>query len=300
MIPKYWGEHGWIFLHTITTKYPNKPTAIEKENYYTFFLLLQYVLPCGNCSNHYSENLKIIPLDENALSSRMNLMIWLIKLHNLVNKQTNKSILTINQALSSISKNSVTWEKSAWIFLHSIAIEYPLKQTETLENRDPSKMVDLRDPLVLNKSTVLRDLDKEKYKSFFTTLQYVFPCLEYRKYYTQSLLIFPIKDEVMESQTMFFDWLNEIHNNINILTNRNTCDSKTRALRIIIDQNKVQKYNELKTNIGLRKSYESLANHSKNSTNFNHSNSNSYIIIMIVIILMFIFMMFFFTHLSNE
>ena len=49
MEPKIWGEHAWIFLHTITLNYPEEPTFSDKYNYqekhpncYTKFISLKY------------------------------------------------------------------------------------------------------------------------------------------------------------------------------------------------------------------------------------------------------------------
>lgn len=92
MNPEIWGPHAWIFLHTITMNYPNKPTETDKLNYKNFFMSLQPCIPCDMCSNHYKDNLVRYPLSEEVLSCRTNLVYWLIKIHNSVNIQNNKPI----------------------------------------------------------------------------------------------------------------------------------------------------------------------------------------------------------------
>ena len=57
MEPKIWGEHAWIFLHTITLNFPENPTFEDKHNYKTFFESLKYILPCPTCREHYKENI---------------------------------------------------------------------------------------------------------------------------------------------------------------------------------------------------------------------------------------------------
>ena len=37
MEPNIWGPSAWIFLHTITLQYPEKPTDDDKKKYYVFF-----------------------------------------------------------------------------------------------------------------------------------------------------------------------------------------------------------------------------------------------------------------------
>ena len=46
MDPNIWGPHAWMFLHSITLTYPEKPTNLDKTNFEMFFNSLQPVLPC--------------------------------------------------------------------------------------------------------------------------------------------------------------------------------------------------------------------------------------------------------------
>jgi hypothetical protein len=92
MNPKIWGPHAWIFLHSITFNYPINPSNTEKKQYYNFFISLKNILPCDKCRLHYIQNLNKYPLTNNILSSKENLIKWLIKIHNEVNKKNGKSI----------------------------------------------------------------------------------------------------------------------------------------------------------------------------------------------------------------
>lgn len=99
--PKIWGPSTWIFLHSISFSYPEKPTKKDKKNYKNFLISLQYVLPCNKCSEHYEKFIKQNSLD-NALESQNNLVKYIIKLHNHINqKYKNKSKLTITEAKNS-------------------------------------------------------------------------------------------------------------------------------------------------------------------------------------------------------
>ena len=89
MNPKFWGPHGWYFLHSVTMNYPKNPTDQDKQIYFNFFKSLENVLPCEKCAYHYSKNLEKLPL-EPALESRDKLVRWLIGVHNEVNKETGK------------------------------------------------------------------------------------------------------------------------------------------------------------------------------------------------------------------
>ncbi len=103
--PDIWGPHGWKFIHYITLGYPSNPTAKDKEQYYDFFMNLANVIPCSVCESHFKEHLNITPLDDDALSSRENLMAWGITMHNHVNARNNKKIYSVRDALKAIIEN---------------------------------------------------------------------------------------------------------------------------------------------------------------------------------------------------
>lgn len=96
--PEIWGPHGWKFLHYLSFGYPENPTTEEKNNYKTFFISLQHVLPCSICSKHYSNNLVDYSLDE-ALENRTSLIHWVIDIHNHVNEMKHKKIYSYEEAI---------------------------------------------------------------------------------------------------------------------------------------------------------------------------------------------------------
>jgi hypothetical protein len=101
MEPNVWGPPGWTFLHTVTFQYPENPTDLDKQKYYTFFNSLKNVLPCPNCREHYHENFENIPI---RLESREDLIEWLIDIHNEVNKKNNKRIYTYKEVYNKYNK----------------------------------------------------------------------------------------------------------------------------------------------------------------------------------------------------
>ena len=102
MKPEIWGYHAWIFLHSITLEYPDNPTIEDKKNMINFINSLQYVLPCLKCRINFQSHLKKYPLNENILSSKKNLVKWLIDIHNSVNKLNDKKELSYEEALRNI------------------------------------------------------------------------------------------------------------------------------------------------------------------------------------------------------
>jgi hypothetical protein len=97
MDPVIWGPHAWIFLHSITYNYPDNPTTNEINNNYDFFTALQDILPCNKCRYHYKKNLEKFPLTSEVLSSKQNLIKWLFKIHNNINKMNGKPEITFSE-----------------------------------------------------------------------------------------------------------------------------------------------------------------------------------------------------------
>ncbi len=105
MKPEEWGPSTWKFIHATTMEYPENPTDNDKRNYYNLFYNLQNVLPCQKCKLNYARHLEVLPLTPQVLSSRANLIRWGIDLHNIVNEDTGKPVLSYDQALEQFNSN---------------------------------------------------------------------------------------------------------------------------------------------------------------------------------------------------
>lgn len=93
-----WGNAQWVLLHIISFNYPEKITEENKQvkkDMYNYLISLGSVLPCPKCKEHYFENInKSIngyTLDD-SLNSKDKFTRWMYELHNLVNKQTGKTV----------------------------------------------------------------------------------------------------------------------------------------------------------------------------------------------------------------
>ena len=109
MNPSVWGPKLWFSLHSITLNYPKKPTFKEQQKYNNFFVSLQYILPCDNCAGNYKKHLDKFPITEN-LGCRKDIVLWLINIHNEVNKTLGKPEMKPSVALKLISKEYKTCE----------------------------------------------------------------------------------------------------------------------------------------------------------------------------------------------
>ena len=68
-----------------------------------FFISLQYVIPCSICKRNYQRHIKELPI-ENALESRQKLVYWLIDIHNLVNAEIGKKIMSYKNVIEKYQK----------------------------------------------------------------------------------------------------------------------------------------------------------------------------------------------------
>lgn len=84
--------------------------------------------------------------------------------------------------------NPAIWGPHAWIFLHSITLEYPLRPSEK---------------------------DKENYLFFFKSLASVLPCADCRIHYQEYITKHPLEN-ALESRDQIFKWLVDIHNMVNV------------------------------------------------------------------------------------
>ena len=88
-----WGPHLWFSLHTISFNYPLVPKTEDKEYYKNFFTSLQHVIPCSVCKKNYMRHIKEHPIT-NFLDNRKSMVYWVIDMHNMVNPEIGKKILS--------------------------------------------------------------------------------------------------------------------------------------------------------------------------------------------------------------
>ena len=88
--------------------------------------------------------------------------------------------------------NPNVWGPGAWIFLHSITLNYPNNPTQ---------------------------VDKKIYSDFFNLLGKVLPCNICNNHYIQNNNILPVQFNI-DSKDSLVKWLVEIHNKINKINNK--------------------------------------------------------------------------------
>jgi hypothetical protein len=92
--PILWGNHLWKFMHYLTLSYPDNPSLDDQDKFKRFFMMIGDYLPCEKCRVNYIKHKSELPLTDDILQSRDKLIFWLYDLHNIVNLDTGKDILS--------------------------------------------------------------------------------------------------------------------------------------------------------------------------------------------------------------
>ena len=130
--PEIWGMYGWKFMHYITFSYSNNPTIKDKEIMKNFFMSIKYVLPCEKCRINFNKHLEEYPLNDDVLKNKKTLVIWLMNIHNEVNRIHNKKEYTFDKIydeyILSHNNTSVNYKYNLLIILILILIYFAIKK----------------------------------------------------------------------------------------------------------------------------------------------------------------------------
>ena len=86
---KVWGPKAWHLLQAFAGNNKGISNA-KKHNYYVFYTSFIYILPCLECSIHYSDIVFYInPIIEENIN-RKYLIRWVFDIHNIVNNLIDK------------------------------------------------------------------------------------------------------------------------------------------------------------------------------------------------------------------
>jgi hypothetical protein len=91
--------------------------------------------------------------------------------------------------------NPSLWGSSCWKFMHYVTIAYPENPTQQ---------------------------DKDKIKKFFLSIADVIPCENCRVHFAINLKKYELTDNILGSRYNLINWLKDIHNEVNIRTNKKT------------------------------------------------------------------------------
>ena len=158
------------------------------------------------------------------------------------------------------------WGKHAWIFLHSVSMNYP---------NNPNHE------------------EKLIFKNFFLSLKGILPCEVCKKHYSKHIQVNPI-EPALQSKRKLVEWLINLHNQVNISLNKPTMtyDEVIELYKKIYNNNLFSEKYQIKFN-------SEPKTNNINHTDFNNGNSfinnlhleNNIIIIIIITITIFIFLL---------
>ena len=81
------GRNTWSLLHSMAASYPNEPNEEDKKQIKNFLYGLANHFPCKICGNHL---LKMLNKEGIHANSREELVNYICKIHNIVNKVLEK------------------------------------------------------------------------------------------------------------------------------------------------------------------------------------------------------------------
>lgn len=107
--PKLWGPSAWTFLMYIAMAYPDNPSNGEKEYMKLFLKSMGNVLPCEKCRVNFSNHQVSLPLDDNVLRNRTNLLNWIATINNQVRINNNEAKMNLQDIIKKyISKSGIS------------------------------------------------------------------------------------------------------------------------------------------------------------------------------------------------
>lgn len=85
------------------------------------------------------------------------------------------------------------WGPHGWQFMHYITIGYPERPNDEF---------------------------KKNISNFFMSLKYLLPCEKCRQNYNTHISKYPLTDNILSSRKKIIEWLIDIHNEVNSMTNK--------------------------------------------------------------------------------
>ena len=201
MDTRFWGPCGWNLLHNLAYAYPNHPNQTLKDDYLIFLETLPHILPCIYCRRSLTQYYKELPITSEILANKKKLCYWIYQIHNKVNDKLRDQDLIDYQNPSfkkvcSYYKNKQECNiNKCWNFLYSIAMNYPLQQSQ----------ISIR--------------LKYYYYQFFYYFMYLFPEQQLKDRMLQYNSIFNLK-EFLSNRVSLLKWLYGIEK---VLDNKCMC-----------------------------------------------------------------------------
>ena len=113
-----WGPNYWYFLMTLALSYPDHINPVIKRKYYDFICNLPVFIPNQRIGNKFCEILDKYPVSP-YLDCRDSFVRWVVFVHNKINEQLGKPVITREEAIRRYFKQMVPtqlqkYEEKEW------------------------------------------------------------------------------------------------------------------------------------------------------------------------------------------
>ena len=95
MEKKVWGNTIWYLFHTLAEKINPDKFGEQKSNLFETVKIICRNLPCPDCSDHATKELKIVKIQN--INDKEMFKLFLLEFHNRVNTRLNKPIFTLDE-----------------------------------------------------------------------------------------------------------------------------------------------------------------------------------------------------------
>ena len=97
----FWSQPSWLLIHTYAfynedARRKRRP-SIHFSHFKSLFESISHTMPCALCRKHFSAYLKKFPI-----TKATNIFKYTVDLHNDVNRQLNKPVLSLKEAYNKI------------------------------------------------------------------------------------------------------------------------------------------------------------------------------------------------------
>jgi hypothetical protein len=153
------------------------------------------------------------------------------------------------------------WGPHGWKFIHFISLGYPRKPT---------------------------DDDKNNYRNFFNMIPNILPCSICSNHFKENLIKHPLTDDIMNDRIKLLNWSIDMHNEVNLITNKPIIDYE-QGLNLVINNFNIPPEEHIKEN-NIKESFtnSNVSNISKKV--YEQKDYTNYILLFIVLVLVILYL----------
>lgn len=110
---------GWVTLHSIAALYPDNPKPEEIALIRQWIDCFARTIVCPSCQVHFTKMLEVYRgMRPNAFQSRTELMTFVVRAHNAVNRRLNKKVYSLSECqavFAAWSPSYCVWQRNRYL-----------------------------------------------------------------------------------------------------------------------------------------------------------------------------------------